>query len=91
MNRRQFLFSIDACLVFRTIFIRVDSKYHGRNVEISKDRIDDTSVQRLKAQKLDKNFNLPQDMEDMAGYVRGIRVVAIKNDCLKDGIIFVRQ
>ena len=56
MNRRQPLFAIDASLDFRTIFIRVDSKYHGRNVKISKDGIDDTSMQRLKAQKLDKIF-----------------------------------
>ena len=34
----------------------VDSEYHGRNVNFSKDEIDDVSIQNLKAQKLDKIF-----------------------------------
>ena len=44
VNRCQPLFTTDASLGFRTILIGVDSKYHGQNVEISKDGIDDTSI-----------------------------------------------
>ena len=35
--------------------------------------------------------NMPQDIEVIAGYVRGIRAVTIKNNCLKDEINFMRQ
>ena len=56
MNGRQPLFAINASLGFRTIFIRVDSKYHRQNVGISKDGIDDISIQRLKAQTFRQKF-----------------------------------
>ena len=35
--------------------------------------------------------NILQDVEVIAGYVCGIRVVPIENDSPKDGINFVRQ
>ena len=59
MNGRQPLFAIDASLVSEPssyVFAFVDSKYHGQNVGISKDGIDNTSIRHLKVQTLDKNF-----------------------------------
>jgi hypothetical protein len=48
VNGRQPLFTIDTSLSFRTIFIRVDRKYDGRNVKVAKDGIDDAYLFRFR-------------------------------------------
>ena len=35
--------------------------------------------------------NVPQDVEVIASYIRGIGAVTIENNCLKDEINFMRQ
>ena len=48
VNGCQPLFSINASLGFGTILKRVDSKYHGRDVEIPKDGVDYTYLLRFR-------------------------------------------